>query len=72
MKRLERERRRRRLRAAILFGIVGLIITNLGVLTLLRGRLHYQNYWGGWVFAPFALVVGVLTISYAIRLRKER
>jgi len=37
-----------------------------GAGTLLRGQLHYPNYWGGAVFAPFALLIGALAIFIAI------
>ena len=55
-------------RAAIRF--IGAIIFALGVLTLLSGRPYYFNYWGGAVFAPFALVIGGLLFLVALRKRK--
>ena len=33
---------------------------------LLRGRLHYGNYWGGPVFAPLAIVLGVFLLYVAL------
>ena len=39
-------------------GTLGLTIVLFGIGTLLRGQVHYQNYWGGEVFAPFAIVLG--------------
>ncbi len=39
----------------------------LGVITLLGGKPHYQNYWHGSVFAPFALVIGALALLVAIK-----
>ena len=72
MNRVERERRRSRVRAAILFAIIGFAIVNLGVLALLQGHLHYQNYWGGWVFAPFAIAGGILVTIVAFRVGKHR
>ena len=39
----------------------------LGLLTLLRGGLYYFSYWGGAVFAPFAILIGALTVFVAYR-----
>jgi hypothetical protein len=39
----------------------------LGVVTLLQGRLHYQNWWHAPVFAPFAVIVGALIVFAAIK-----
>ncbi len=39
----------------------------LGVVTLLQGKLHYQNYWHGSVFAPFAVAVGAVILFVAIK-----
>lgn len=38
---------------------LGLTVVLLGVGALSRGDLHYPNYWGGAVFAPFAIAIGV-------------
>jgi len=35
----------------------------LGSLTLVSGHLHYLNWWGGLVFAPFAIFIGLLAIA---------
>ena len=45
----------------------GFGIFAFGALTLLAGSLHYTNFWGGLVFAPFALVIGALFINFAVR-----
>jgi hypothetical protein len=37
-----------------------------GLAALQGGRLHYPNYWGGAVFAPLAIVVGVLGIVIVV------
>jgi hypothetical protein len=40
---------------------------------LLQGKLQYSNYWGGAVFAPFAVRIGVLGILAGIvTWRKQR
>ena len=59
-------------KGALLLGFAGFWIVILGATTLLLGRLHYPNYWGGAVFAPFALIVGILAIAFAIRIRRRR
>ena len=55
-----------RTRDRIAFGFVGLLIACDGLITLLAGRMHYPNHWGAPVFAPFALVIGVIAIAVAI------
>jgi hypothetical protein len=51
-------------------GLAGMTISILvlcfGISTLLKGRLQYSNYWGGAVFAPFAILIGVLGIFAGI------
>jgi len=49
--------------------VVGLMIVGFGVLTLMSGFPHFTNWWGAPVFAPFALVVGVLFFVAAFRPR---
>jgi len=51
-------------RAAIAF--MGFMIFGAGGLALMGGHLHYANYWGGSVFAPFALVIGGLCFFVAL------
>jgi hypothetical protein len=58
-------------KGALLMGLVGFWIFILGFVTLLLGRLHYINYWGGAVFAPFALLIGVIAIVFAIPIRRR-
>jgi hypothetical protein len=52
-------------RVALAF--MGVLVMGFGAVTLLSGKLHYQNYWHGPVFAPFALFVGMLIIVVAIK-----
>ena len=54
-------------RAGIAF--IAAMIFALGMLTLLGGRQYYFNFWGGAVFAPFALVIGGLFFLVAFRKR---
>jgi hypothetical protein len=43
---------------------------SLGILTLLQGKLQYQNYWHAPVFAPFAVCLGILILIVAIMGRR--
>jgi hypothetical protein len=53
------------------FSLMGLMFIAMGERSLLRGRTHYENYWGGAVFAPFAIFIGLLMlIAVFIRWRK--
>jgi len=56
------------------FGIalIGGMILGFGALTLMSGYLHYSNWWGAPMFAPFALVIGVLCFVVAFRRRTPR
>jgi hypothetical protein len=40
--------------------MLSLLIIGIGVATLAKGRLGYINYHGLTVYAPFAIVVGLL------------
>jgi hypothetical protein len=43
------------------------MIIYFGIMTLASGKLHYPNWWGGPVFAPFAIVGGTIAVVAAIR-----
>jgi hypothetical protein len=49
----------------VLVGLISLTILTLGAGTLLRGGLDYQNWSGGNVFAPFAIVIGFGSVMVA-------
>jgi len=53
------------------FAFIGLILVGSGSLTLLSGELHYRNYWHAPVFAPFAILVGMISIAAAFVLRNK-
>lgn len=42
--------------------LTGVMISMFGVLSLIGGKLQYTNYWGAFVFAPFAILIGGLAI----------
>ena len=60
-----------RSKASIAYALFGLLITADGLLTLLSKLLHYPNPWGDPVFAPFALVIGVIAIVAAVVIRRR-
>ena len=37
-----------------------------GLATMQAGDIHYSNYWGGAVFAPFAIVAGLLLMIFVL------
>jgi hypothetical protein len=51
-------------RIVLTFLGVSLILT--GVAALQGRRLHYPNYWGGSVFAPFAIALGIAVLVIVI------
>ena len=59
----------RRQRLALIF--VGSVLLCLGIGALLRGNLHYQNWWGAPVFATFAIVIAILAFAAAFKCRSD-
>ncbi len=55
-------RQRERLGRRVMYGLVAMMIA-AAVLHLRRGEQTYANFWGAHVFAPFAIVVGVLFLA---------
>ena len=45
---------------------VGLLFLMTGIFDIVRGRLFYPNYWGGPVFAPITILVGLLAMIIGI------
>jgi hypothetical protein len=43
------------------------LVIALGSLALASGKLNYQNWWGGPVLAPFAILGGLTAIFGAVR-----
>ena len=52
--------------------VVGLLIFGAGLAALLNGYLHYRNWRGAPVFAPYALIIGVLFFVFALRGKLRR
>ena len=53
-------------------GFSGILVAALGVVTLALGKLHYDNYRGGAVFAPFAILLGALILFVAVKMGKQQ
>jgi hypothetical protein len=51
--------------ARIAVGLGCFLILMLGMGTLFQGNVGYRNWWGGVVFAPFAILVGGLGLFIA-------
>ena len=45
----------------------GLILLASGLAHVNWGRPIFQNYWGGWVYAPFAIVAGIIALVAGVR-----
>jgi hypothetical protein len=56
---------KRRLNRAVLI-FLGLTAVGLGLASLRHGHLFYENWWGGLVFGPLAVLFGLLFILGAI------
>lgn len=46
--------------------LLGLVPITFGISVILKGQYFYSNYWGGVVFGPFAIVVGLIIIFIAL------
>jgi hypothetical protein len=54
------------------FAFVGIGLILFGVATIRMGRLYYHNYRGDNVFAPFAIVIGIIALTIFFRNRPSR
>ena len=57
----------RRPAARLVLALAAVLLLGAGSLTLALGKLHYPNHWGGQVFAPFAVAIGLIALVGAIR-----
>ena len=46
----------------ITYGVIGLLLLAVGALHIISGRLVYQNYKGLGVFAPIAVIAGLIVL----------
>jgi hypothetical protein len=64
--------RRDRYYGPALLTIFGVVLAIGGALHVYRGSLGWTNYWGGFVYAPFAIVVGLLVLVAALKKPSRR
>jgi hypothetical protein len=48
-----------------ILALISFLIVMLGAATLFHGKLEYYNWWGGIIFAPFAIIIGSLGLVIA-------
>lgn len=48
-----------------ILALISFFIVMLGAATLFHGKLEYYNWWGGIIFAPFAIIIGSLGLVIA-------
>jgi len=59
--------KRNRIRLARVVGVlIGCVLAATGLLHIAVGNSSYRNYWGGVVFAPFGVFLGISLIYLAI------
>jgi hypothetical protein len=46
----------------IFASLIAMAIIATGIRPLLRGDTSYQNWWGGFVFAPLTIIIGMLVL----------
>jgi hypothetical protein len=54
------------------FAFFGFAMIFFGVATIRMGRLYYHNYRGDNVFAPFAILIGIIAVVAYFRNRSPR
>lgn len=59
-------KKRRELFARLVLGFFGTIIIVMGLSSIYSGNFNYSNYWGGVVFAPIAIIIGILVLIVVI------
>lgn len=52
--------------ARLVLALLGLALVSFALSSLFRGRLTYPNYWGGVVFAPFAIALGAFVLAFVV------
>jgi uncharacterized membrane protein len=55
-------KKRRELFARVGIGFFGVILVLIGLSKIFGGNLNYSNYWGGVVFAPLTIIIGILVL----------
>ena len=49
--------------ARLVVFVIGVVLVLGGIGGSLGGALHYRNYWGGLVFAPWTVLLGILVLG---------
>ena len=55
-----------------LLTILAVVLAIAGAVHMYRGSLGWTNYWGALVYAPFAVVIGLLMIVVAFKKPSRR
>jgi len=55
----------------ISLAIASVFLIVFSLLSILAARFNYSNYWGGVVFGPFALIIGVLLLIMVLKSGKR-
>ena len=50
----------------VVYVTMGVVLIAEGATALLRGSVSYPNYWGGKVFPPLAIVLGLASVGFAV------
>lgn len=50
----------------VTFVFLSLFIISLGLTHFFAGDIHYSNWWGGLVFAPFTIFVGIFLLCLVV------
>ena len=50
----------------VVYATMGVVLIAQGATALLRGSVSYPNYWGGKVFPPLAIVLGLASVGFAV------
>lgn len=50
----------------VVYATMGAVLIAQGSMALSRGRVAYPNYWGGKVFPPLAIVLGLASVGFAM------
>ena len=59
--------RHKKLLMRLVFGFFGLMLVFQGVAALWLGEIGTKNYWGGLVFPPFAILLGLVVLGGALK-----
>lgn len=50
----------------LVFVILSLVLVLTGIMYMAKGLIGWSNYWGGLVYSPFAVLVGLLLLYVGI------